>query len=379
MATHHPGGERKRRVSLIVRISLALFATLASGALAWTLLGSHTAGRAASTFNEYPTKLNPWGVALDPSHGNIWVAEPNCDASPVCPATTPPGAIARYKMATPGTNSRTFTAPAAYNPVFLRLDQTGNVWFTDPTHNAIGKLNPVANTWTEWTVPTINVAPYDLIFDKNGNLWFTEFLGNGVGFFKPGTQTFVETKTPSANSAPYGITKDTSGNIWIAENGLSKIAMFKPTFTGTGIIIKEFPIETGTTPTPHLITADSAGKIWYSEGFSGNVGKYDPVLKTHTDYPVSAGLTQTHISGIGVDSTGQVWFTDSLAARISALNPTTGTITVIQIGFSGAHPHDGLVVDGHNNVWITELYGYRLGEVLASISPTPSPTASATV
>jgi streptogramin lyase len=379
MATHHPGGESKRRVSLIVRISLALFATIASGAMAWTLLGSHTAGRAASTFNEYPTKLNPWGVALDPAHGNVWVAEPNCDASPVCPTTAPAGAIGRYKMATPGTNSKTFAAPAAYNPVFVRLDQTGNVWFTDPSHNAIGKLNPVTSTWTEWTVPTVNAAPYDLIFDKNGNLWFTEILGNGVGFFKPSTQTFVETKTPSANSSPYGITKDALGNIWIAENGLSKIAMFKPTVTGTGIIIKEFPIETGTTPTPHLITADSAGKIWYSEGFAGKVGKYDPVLKTHTDYPVAAGLTQTHISGIGVDSTGQVWFTDSLAARIGTLNPTTGTVTVIQIGYAGAHPHDGLVVDASNNTWITELYGYRLGEVLASSTPTPSPTASATV
>jgi virginiamycin B lyase len=379
MTTHHPGGESKRRVILIVRISLALFATLASGALAWTLLGSHTAGRAASTFNEYPTQLQPWGIVLDNAHGNVWVAEPNCNASPVCSGTVTPGAIGRYKMATPGSSPKTFAPPATYNPVFLRLDKTGNIWFTDPTHNAIGKLNPVTNAWTEWTVPTVNAAPYDLTFDKNGNLWFTEILGNSVGFFIPSTQTFVETKTPSANSSPYGIAKDALGNIWIAENGLSKIAMFKPTVTGTGIIIKEFPIETGTTPTPHLITTDSAGKIWYSEGFSGNVGKYDPVLKTHTDYPVSAGLTQTHISGIGVDSTGQVWFTDSLAARIGTLNPTTGTVTIIQIGFAGAHPHDGLVVDASNNVWITELYGYRLGEVLASSTPTPSPTASATV
>jgi virginiamycin B lyase len=379
MTTHHPGGESKRRVILIVRISLALFATLASGALAWTLLGSHTAGRAASTFNEYPTQLQPWGIVLDNAHGNVWVAEPNCNASPVCSGTVTPGAIGRYKMATPSLNPKMFAPPATYNPVFLRLDKTGNIWFTDPTHNAIGKLNPVTNAWTEWTVPTVNAAPYDLTFDKNGNLWFTEILGNSVGFFIPSTQTFVETKTPSANSSPYGIAKDALGNIWIAENGLSKIAMFKPTVTGTGIIIKEFPIETGTTPTPHLITTDSAGKIWYSEGFSGNVGKYDPVLKTHTDYPVSAGLTQTHISGIGVDSTGQVWFTDSLAARIGTLNPTTGTVTIIQIGFAGAHPHDGLVVDASNNVWITELYGYRLGEVLASSTPTPSPTASATV
>ena len=261
--------------------------------------------------------------------------------------------------------NQALSAATPNNPVFLVVDGKGNVWFTDPTHNAIGKLVPSANTWTEWVVPTANAAPYDLVLDKNGNLWFTEILGNSIGYFNTTTLTFVETPTPSKSSGPYGITRDALGNIWFTENSLPQIGMFKPKVKGTGIVISEFAIGSGTNaPTPHLLTVDSTGNIWYSEGFAGQVGKYDPVNKTHQDYPVSAGVSQTHISGIGVDSHGMVWFNDSLSARIGTLNPTTGTVSAIQLTFAGAHPHDGLLVDKSNNVWITEQYGYNLGEVL---------------
>ena len=365
MNSNNSWGKTPSSRTLMVRIGLALVATIGSIILAVTLVvTSHSAAHAYSAFKEYPTRPVPWGIALDYVRGNVWVAVPGCDSSPTCSNPTP-GVISRYKMATPGTKEKNFSPPATYNPVFLVVDGKGNVWFTDPTHNAIGKLIPSANTWTEWVVPTANAAPYDLVLDKNGNLWFTEILGNSIGYFNTTTLTFVETPTPSKSSGPYGITRDALGNIWFTENSLPQIGMFKPKVKGTGIVISEFAIGSGTNaPTPHLLTVDSTGNIWYSEGFAGQVGKYDPVNKTHQDYPVSAGVSQTHISGIGVDSHGMVWFNDSLSARIGTLNPTTGTVSAIQLTFAGAHPHDGLLVDKSNNVWITEQYGYKLGEVL---------------
>jgi len=365
-------------MSLIVRIGLALFATISSVALAGTLLvASYSTAHAYSSFTEYPTQPDPWGIAFDYTHGNVWVAEPACDSSPVC-SNPGPGVIGKYKMATPGTNQKNYNPPVTYNPVFLVVDAKGNIWFTDPTHNAIGQLIPSTNTWKEWTVPTANAAPYDLLLDKNGNLWFTEMLGNSIGYLNTSSLTFVETPTPSKGSAPYGITKDAQGNIWFTENMLPQIGTFKPTSNGMGIAITEIPIETGSNPpTPHLITIDSAGIIWYSEGFAGQVGKYDPVLKTHQDYPVSAGITQTHISGIGVDSKGMVWFNDSLSARIGTLNPTNGAVTAIQLSYSSAHPHDGLLIDKSDDVWITEQFGYRLGEVVQGTSQPPGGPVSA--
>ncbi|MEO8972657.1 MAG: hypothetical protein ABI406_13790 [Ktedonobacteraceae bacterium] len=352
----------------IVSLCMVIFVAISSVGLTFTLVTASTITAFAKTIpakpvlTEYPTTDQPWGVSLD-KHGHIWVAEPNCDASPVC-GTPGPGLIARYNTANPASGAQNYIPPKEYNPVFLTEDASHNVWFTDPTHNAIGELVPTTNTWTEYTAPTPNAAPYDLLLDNNGNIWFTEILADQIGFFNPSTHAFAETATPSAGSAPYGITMNSRGNIWFAENGLPQIANFMPTSNGKGITIKEIAIDSGSgAPTPHLITTDSQGNIWYSEGFAGQVGVFNPVTKSHTDYPVSVGVTQTHISGIGVTSTGQVWFNDSLSARIGRLTPSTGKVFAIQLKFNGAHPHDGLTIDANNHVWITEQFGLNLGQI----------------
>lgn len=355
-------------VRSIVSMCMVIFVAISSVGFTFTLLTTSAITAFAKpvltkpTLTEYPTTEQPWGVSLDGS-GHIWVAEPNCNAAPVC-GTTTAGLIARYNTANPASGEHNFIPPNEYNPVFLLEGANHNVWFTDPTHNAIGKLVPSTNKWTEYTVPTTNAAPYDLVMDKNGNIWFTEILANKIGFFNPATHAFVETATPSAGSSPYGITLSAKGYIWFAENALPQIANFTPTSNGKGITIKEFAIDSGSgAPTPHLITTAPGGNIWYSEGFAGQVGVYNPVTKTHTDYKVSVGLSQTHISGIGVTSGGLVWFNDALSARIGRLNPATGKVFAIQIKFNGAHPHDGLTIGPSNHVWITEQYGYNLGQI----------------
>jgi len=353
---------------------MVLFVTVSSVAFVFTLITASTSAHAASAraaypttnlhpvLTEYPTTDQPWGVSLD-GRGHIWVAEPNCDASPVCGSPSA-GLIARYFTSNPSSGEQNYIPPAEYNPVFLTEDASHNVWFTDPTHNAIGEMVPGTNTWKEYTAPTSNAAPYDLVMDANGNIWFTEILANKIGFFNPSTHAFVETRTPSSGSAPYGITLDPNGKIWFAENALPQIAHFTPTVNGSGISIKEVAIDSGSSaPTPHLITTDSTGRLWYSEGFAGQIGVYNPKTGKHTDYPVSAGITQTHISGIGVEGNGNVWFNDSLSARIGKFNPVTLKLTVIQLSFNGAHPHDGLTIDPSNTVWITEQFGLRLGKI----------------
>src|SRR5207245_2444459 len=111
--------------------------------LALLLLSVPLNARAAG-INEYPTTGEPWGIAFDTARNHIWVAEPNCDSSPVC-NKPPPGLIGRYTLSDPSTGQKDFQPPAKYNPVFVAVDSSGTVWFTDPTHNAIGKLVPSTN------------------------------------------------------------------------------------------------------------------------------------------------------------------------------------------------------------------------------------------
>ncbi|GAC1565886.1 MAG: hypothetical protein NVS3B14_05140 [Ktedonobacteraceae bacterium] len=370
---------------MIARLSLALFAIFGGIAIAWMLSFPHLNAHAAG-FTEVPTKTEPAGVAFD-THGHIWVAEPACDASPTCGPTVPPGNIGEYNTSD-SSLVQDFTSPAApqqMNPLFDAIDASGNAWFTDPTHNLIGKLIP-ANppVWNSYTVPTPLAAPYDLTFDNNGNIWFTEQTGNKIGFVNTHVTppTMVENAVPTASSEPYGITKAPDGDIWFAENGSSKIGSFTPTTNGT-VTIAEHPIDTGANPpSPHMITSDSVGNLWYSEGVAGKVGEFNPTNGSGQDFTVSgatcpSSCASTFIAGIGVGNNGLVWFDDSLNSRIGVLDPTNGAIAVIALSSVTAHPYDGLAVDSNNNTWFTELFADLLGKIPAgSITPTPTGTGT---
>ncbi len=379
-------------VGLIVRLSLALIATVGSAALAWVLLGSHQGAHAAG-YTEFSTATQPWGVTFDQS-GHIWIAEPGCDASPVCTAPPVGGAIEGFNTSNGALyKSLTTTLAQNINPVFLIVDGNNKIWFTDPSHNAIGELDPSLPTWTMFTTGiTANSAPYDLVLDKLGNIWFTEHNGNKIGFFNTTTHAVVETAVPTANSNPHGITMDRNGNIWFTENGVAKIGSFTPSANGA-ITIAEYAV---TQVGPHLIAADpNTGVIWYSEGFTGQVGNFNPNDNTHFDFsvslnlcpPASPGTTPppcpgTHISGIAVDNNGLVWFDDSLSNRVGFLNPAgcaapqNCTVTTLTVA-NNPHTHDGLGIDGTGNVWFAEQYNSKFGDIPAG-SLTPAPTATAT-
>jgi streptogramin lyase len=371
-------------------------------ALAMLIAGGDTA-LAATTGTPRPALANvvtlshtlkqPWGVALDGS-GHIWVAEPNCDSSPVC--VTPPGTgeIGEYNAATlASVQDFTPPAPAVYNPIFLALDHAGNIWFTDPSHGAIGELIPASNTWKEFSIASAfpGAIPYDLVFDQYGHLWFTDYKNGSIDEFDPVAGKLIgETPTPTPNTILYGITVAPNGKIWFAENNTVNIGSFVPPATGalTQSAITEYPMLTNG---QHLITVDKSENVWFSTGFAGQIGELPAGSTTGRTFCVSNNVSSPHISGIGVDSAGRVWFDDANNARVGYLDPTQynndcATHSLSGVAYttvgSSAHPHDGLIVDSQGNVFFTEQYQYALGKIAAgtmlqppSNSYPPGPTA----
>ena len=388
-------GEAPRPTTLKVMafLTLALLAVIGGGTFAWSVL-AHAPKNAHAAGISYQTTLGqPWGMTFDGA-GNLWVAEPNCNGNPYCGGTNggtpPPGSIGEY-------NATTFTkiadfvppAPASYNPMFLAL-HGGNIWFSDPTNQAIGELIP--GNPAKWSETVIKGAyPVGLAFDKNGNLWYSDFATGAIGNFNTTSLKATETPTPTANTSPYGMTVAPDGvTIWFTENSLSSVGSFTAPANGvlTKAAIKEYPFTGVAGTTPHLITTDATGTPWFSTGFGGQIGEVTG--GTVTTFCVSNAVSSPHISGIGVDSTGKVWFDDSLNARIGYLTPASYnndcangssagiTYTILP---NSPHTHDGLVVDGHNNVFFAEQYNDTLGEIPvgtalpppASIYP-PGPT-----
>jgi len=303
-----------------------------------------------------PTTTTPWGIALDPQHGYVWVAEPGCEPLPTC-TTVYTSTIGQYAFSD-GAFIQDFTEPKGYtSPLFVVADPAGHLWFTQPTSDAIGELDPVNGVWHQWSVKK-NAQPYDLTIDTHDNIWFTEFGGNQIGFFNTTTNTLVETPIPTLQSDPYGITIDSKGTAWFAENrnAISQIGSFTTTTNGK-IKIVEHPVNA---LRPHLITTDKAGKVWFSEGFSGYISEYNPIDGTNRRFLVYPGAclnvkncTGTHISGIRADDKGNIWFTDSLSQHVGYVVPATGQLVLHTVPVN-SHPHDGLILDKNGRVWFTE-------------------------
>src|SRR5579875_442397 len=218
----------RRAISLMVRISLVLFSILASFLLARAVSDNRPA-RAQPTaqvsIRETSARQDPWGIAFDKS-GHVWLAEPGCDPTPICSSAIQ-GVITEYSDPSFAWLSD-YNEPSGYSsPVFLAVDGSGNIWFTEPMSASIGELipnqaNPASSTWHQWHTPS-GGAPFDLAFDHSGNLWFTEVNTDKIGEFSPASQQFIgETPIPTANSAPYGIQAPTRT---AALCGLRKITM----------------------------------------------------------------------------------------------------------------------------------------------------------
>src|SRR5579884_1219644 len=125
------------KVGMLIRLVLALLTTCGSIALAWTLLNPHDNVQ-ASGIAEVATATYPWGVAQDGTH--VWVAEPGCKLTPTCSILVQ-GFIGKYFIAHPLYGKVDFQEPSGYSsPAFVAPDGHGNIWFTEPTTDAIGEL-----------------------------------------------------------------------------------------------------------------------------------------------------------------------------------------------------------------------------------------------
>jgi streptogramin lyase len=378
----------RKILAICVTVAVAAASTLL---VVGSITGTHAqsslaSGISSATDYAVPAGSDPWGTAFD-SSGRVWVALPGCDLAPSCPTTTPPGKLALFD---PTANNWTtiVSLPAGYGqPLFVAVDQTGNVWFTMPVTNTIGMYDPVSTTVTQWAVPTPSAGPWGIALDSKGTIWFTEHYVNQIGSFDPSSQTFHEVATPATNSNPYGITVDASDTIWFTENTDSVALIGEYTTQG---ILKEYKIRNtstgGTGLTPHLMTIDPTGNIWWSEGWVSAIGTLNVAAAqpgtnngvTEYQYTPACSTCGSHTSGISADRHGLIWLDDSLQNTFGSFPIGGGSFSFYTSPTAQSHPHDGLTVDSQNRVWFDEEFANKLAEAIPSTSPTPTPTTSPT-
>jgi streptogramin lyase len=329
----------------------------------------------------------PWGTAID-SAGNVWFAEPGCDFAPTCSANAGPGQIGEIKASSHAVVFYPLPSISGNQPIFLAFDDSGNLWFTTPNNSMIGEFNPSTGQFVgQWPV-TAGSGPWDLAF-AGGKLWYTEHLVSAVGSFDPSTHAYRDVQTPTANSNPYGIAAN-GGLIWFTENNSSvdRIAVLD---TANNDAISEYQIVLPVSGTPHLIAIGAGGNPWWTEGWSNTIATLDRAAATPgqcgttsgtckgiqrfgAPAPTTCSTSGSHTSGIAFQGSAQlVWFDNSLTAQVGSFSPSSNAFAMTTLGNCGAHPHDGLGLDGLGNVWFDEEFANAIGELIPP-PPATGPT-----
>jgi streptogramin lyase len=292
---------------------------------------------------------DPWENTTGPD-GNIWYTDPSADSIGMVNPTT--HAVSEFPIPT-----------ATAGPRWITAGPDGNLWFTEWGGNKIGMINPTTHAISEFPVPTASSGLYGITAGPDGNLWFAEYNGNKIGRINPATHLITEFATPTAGSAPREITTGPDGNLWFTESRANQIGMINPT-TGA---IAEFPVPTPNS-LPRSIAAGPDGNLWFTEGTGGHVGMINPMTHSISEFTVHAGSGPSEITA-GPD--GNLWFTEFQAQSIGEINPTTDVVAEYPIPNS-PFP-DPITAGPDGNLWFgseqSSSGGYSID--VAAVNQTP--------
>jgi len=151
----------------------------------------------------------------------------------------------------------------------VKPDKNGDVWFTSPFVNKIGKVDGKTMKVSQWILPTAGAFPRRMEIGTDGMIYSGEFRGGKILQFNPKTQTFKEFPLPGPDPSPYALGFDADGYLWYDSHNMDIIGRFD---TKTGQVI-EYPF-------PHSELAmreffrDSQGRMWYGSAPNNKVGYF---------------------------------------------------------------------------------------------------------
>ena len=151
----------------------------------------------------------------------------------------------------------------------VKPDKNGDIWFTNPRENKIGKVDGKTMKVTQWSPPTADSYPRRMEIGADGIVWVGEFNAGKMARFDPKTQTFKEYPLPGADPTPYAMGIDADGYVWYDSHRLDVIGRFDPK---TGKVI-EYPF-------PHSELSmreffrDDQGRMWYGTNPNNKVGYF---------------------------------------------------------------------------------------------------------
>jgi streptogramin lyase len=250
------------------------------------------------------------------------------------------------------------------SPTNITAGPDGNLWFTEPGINRIGRITP-AGVVTEFSAGiTAGAGLAGITAGPDGNLWFTEQYGGRIGRITP-TGIVTEFSTPiCCISYPTSITAGPDGNLWFTEFGVSRIGRITP----AGVVTDFFALGLY----PRSITSGPDGNLWFTDGQNGHIGRITPdgiITEFSSGAAPSGSLGAPY--GISAGPDGNLWFTKYFLNQIGRITPA-GVVTVFRAGitncgsgrgYPGVPGPIGIAAGSDGNLWFTESHCGRVGRI----------------
>jgi streptogramin lyase len=294
--------------------------------------------------------------------GNVWFTDPFTNE---IGRITPEGQVTE------------FTAPFGRAGV-ITAGPDGNLWFSTgdiSARPAIGRVTPDGQFAT-FPIPDQLAGVAALTAGPDGNVWFTELIypnEEKVGRITPTGQLtqFSITVPPGTSASPGSITTGPDGNLYFSHDGI--LASISPNGAIRDHIAENVPF---------AITTGPDGNIWASgPRFDPQTGvvvgdiieRISPQTGSVTTFNV--GTASGSASSISAGPDGNLWFTEPDADEIGRITPS-GQITLFNVPTAGSEP-TGIVAGPNGNIWFTEAASRHIGEYFLTGTP-PQPAAPTT-
>jgi len=232
---------------------------------------------------------SPYAITGGPD-GNVWITTQRCD---FCGPGS--GSNAIVVMSTAGTVIHQYVAGTTPNLTAngtfqgIATGPDGNVWFTDYTNHAVGKIDGSGNV-TEYS--TAAMCPNRIVAGSDGALWFTSYCTSDVGRVTVGG-TVTSNAIAGASTQFNGIIAGKGGNLYAVDRGNNE--------------------------------------IWQLKIAAGAVSSASSVSIPDTEN----GQSNADLTGIAQTNDGQLWFTNQ-----NCPPETIGSIVINPTSFASSTVHE---------------------------------------
>lgn len=206
----------------------------------------------------------------------------------------------------------------------IRPGADGNIYSAFGTRNQLVRINAKTKKIDVFTPdnllqPLGDLQPFNDLYSARDGIYFTQTSANLISFFSFATEQIESYAIPTIASSPLGMFVDSEGIVWFTELLGQKIGRFDPvtkTFT-------EYPVPLLALAGPAVIRVETEGRyIWFTAFVGNSMGRLDKFTGEITAYPNP--LPGGFVAEDTIDKDGKIWYSTANQNTLSRLDPKTG-------------------------------------------------------